>query len=91
MVSPVLQQPRGFGGDAPVAWVGQTAPNVYFSAHAVDDGGVVFLLIVRDVVCQVQVGLLGCSLLLFGLGNGGQELGNPPGFNDLLRGLVASV
>ena len=91
VVPPVLQQPRGFGGDAPVAWVGQTAPNVYLGAHAVDDGGVVALFCVRNFMRQIKMSLTLSAAVLFGPGDGRDEFGSATRRGDVVGGLAGFI
>jgi hypothetical protein len=70
MVSPVAQQPGGFGCYAPILF-GQVAPAVHPFANFVDHGGqLIALLLGADAVAFVQCQLLlqACAFLaLFGL------------------------
>ena len=94
VVAPVLQQTCRLGRDLPLAGVGQAAPCVNRLADLVDDGGGGVLLgLSREVQPLVKhyFALLGIPLALFGLWDGGNELGPPAGCKNLLGGLAFAV
>src|SRR5680860_1534831 len=93
MVTPVLQQARGFRGDTPVVGVGKSPPLVDFSAQGVHEGGVVvFLLFGRNPqsLTEGHSDLLPTALAFLRLGDRGDEL-SPAALSDDLLGRLAGV
>ena len=94
MVAPVLKQPGRLGRHAPLARIRKRPPAVQPSAQFVDNRvRVVFLLRGRDTgrVAQHHRCLGGGLPALLGLWDRGDELGEPPPFEDFPRGLPSVV
>ena len=83
VVPPVVQQPRGLGGDPPLG-AGQPAPLVYAVAHALDHPHQLILLpvVVRRPagIIETQLGLV--QALLAGGGDRGDERDAPAAVDD---------
>jgi hypothetical protein len=80
VVSPVLEEPRGFGSYLPLAG-GEGAPRIDVAADLVDDRRqVVGLLLRRQAAALVedQLLLFRAASSLLRLGDGGDELGAAP-------------
>ena len=70
VVTPVLEETRGFGRHLPVVGIRQTPPLVDVMAEFVDDGGRVVLLVLGRFACQNQAPAGSPFLPLSGLGIG---------------------
>src|SRR5690606_12795491 len=94
VAAPVVQQARGFRGDAPVCGVG-AAPLVHFLAHAVDDGGMAVLLAFAGkpfAFVENECALIACiTFALAWLGDGRDEIGGTARLKNVLRRLTGAV
>src|SRR5512140_2991738 len=96
VAAPVLEQPRGLGGDLPLVWVREFAPLIDVAPDFVDYGvWVVLLLFGGDAffVFEQEFALVVFTALaaLLGLWHRGEEGGAPAGFGDLVCGLTVGV
>ena len=93
VVSPMVQEARGFRGDSPATRVWQSAPLVYMTSELVDDRcRIVLLLLGREPLAFVEdeLRLLYVAALLR-LRDRRDELGAAASLDDLLRRLALVV
>ena len=94
VMAPVLEQPGGFRGDAPVIGVRQSSPLAHLLADSVDYGGVVILLGFSGkpfAFVKQQLRLFSRSLAFLGFGDRRNEFSATTGFDDFLGGLACFI
>jgi hypothetical protein len=94
VMTPVLKEPSGFGGDTPGTGVWQFTPLVHLLPDGIDDGSVVVPLFLGgkpEPLIENQRVLLGAALLLTRLGYWGDELGSAARMSNLLGWLTRSI
>ncbi len=94
VMTPVVEEAGGFGGDVPVGAVGEGAPGVDLGADFLNDGGWVVGLAVTGEACAVSEGegfLIGLGFLFAGAWDGRDVAGVAAGFDDLVGGLAGFV